>query len=213
MRRWEGVVQRRREASSQPGRHRADTGLARGDVERRRLELEIDLALREVRPAGECWKVARQGQLAGGRHHVSECGGGRASPPNQEVSDPRHRRSVGEHRIRFDEDLAAAGDRLAVVGHTPDHHRRTSGHCGRADRNSRIDRGQLGSTDAQQHRRERQRNQRRPQQEGKTDQRHGSGDGDHSQHGMGWDQDDRQRDGYTPARGKDERRVAGHSVR
>jgi hypothetical protein len=160
----------------------------------------IDLALREVRPAVEGWKVARQGQLAGGRHRVSERGGGRASPPNQQVSGSRHRRAVDEHRTRFDEHLAPAADRLAVVGHASDHHRRTSGRGGGADRHVRIDRGQLGSTDAQQHRRDRQREQRRPQQEGKTEQRHGCGDGDHSQLGMRRDQDDRQRDGDAPAR-------------
>src|SRR5439155_9583421 len=102
-------------------------------------ELEEHVALREVSATVERGYVSRQRQLAGRPDLVAEACRGGPAPPNQQVANAGHSRSIDQHVGRFDEHLTASTNRTAVIGDSPGHGHGGAGQRGGPERNVRVD--------------------------------------------------------------------------
>src|SRR6266851_7949218 len=116
MRRWQRVVQRRGVARAQPRWKGGRAGSIADHIEARRLQLEVDLALGEVRAAVKGRHVAWQHELARRLHVRTESCGGWSAPTHHQVSYPADLRGSDHDLVRLDQDLAAARGWAAVVG-------------------------------------------------------------------------------------------------
>ena len=160
MRRWQRAVDGARVPGADGGREPQQPFLLAGRVDARSLQLEVGLALSEIRAPIEGGQVPRQHQLARRLHLIAVFDGQRASPANHEVADVGQCPAVDCYDRWDDEDLGATAHRAAVVGDLTADHSRVSrlGACAIGD--EWVDRGQLRARDSGERGGESERDQR-----------------------------------------------------
>ena len=144
------IVERRSEPRTQPRRDRGDARGGFGDLEARRLQLEEHMMLRQVGAPIEGRQVARQCQLAGGKHRVAEARLAGAAPTDQQVADVGDGRRRVDDGARFYQHLGPASNQAAVVCDASCHRDRDAGQAGRPHRGLRVGRWKFGAGDGQQ---------------------------------------------------------------